>query len=133
MTVKNVYRKPHPHWLDQIVPSSLIKRHNPVYAYDLRRLDLPADIPRASIKWVMRAMLLPLMVWGIFVLMALIFRSYVPAVVDLVGHLIVLFVLMALVNTITLDIMATVSALKTIDHDRGQGRWALLRISGLRM
>ena len=136
MTTKHIYRKrqSQDHWLNSFLPTSqLSKRHNPVYTYDIRRLDLPEDLPRQSVRWIINATVLPFAVWGLFIFLALMFSGYVSAVIDLVGHLLTVFIGLSLLNTLSLDVMAMMSGLKSIDHERMQGRWSLLRISGLPM
>ncbi|MEQ8672601.1 MAG: hypothetical protein RLP44_17080 [Aggregatilineales bacterium] len=136
MTTKHIYRKRQlqDHWLNSFLPTSqLSKRHNPVFNYDVRRLELPEDLPRQSVRWIINATVLPFAVWGLFIFLALMFSGYVSAVIDLVGHLVIVFIALSLFNTLSLDFMATISALRSIDNERIQGRWALLRISGLRM
>ena len=136
MTTQQIYheRQSQDHWLNPFLPSSqLSKRHNPVYSYDVRRLNLPDDLPRQSVRWIINAILLPFAVWGLFICLALVFSGFVSDVIDLVGHLVMVFIVLSLLNTLSLDFMATISALRSIDYERMQGRWSLLRISGLKM
>lgn len=135
MTTKSDYRPSirETRWLDKLLPQTNFSHNNPVYRYDVRKLKLPDDLMESSISWIINAAVLVFAVWGIFLLLALVMSSYAPAVIDLVGRLMLLFIGLNLLNTLTLDIMAVRTTLKSIDDERAQGRWGLLRISGLRM
>ncbi len=120
-------------WLSAWLPGYEIKRRNPVYDYEHTRLNLPDDLRNESLKWIAQAALLPMVTWLLFIIPAIALRSSMPAVVDLVGQIVIFFILLGLANTLSLDLIAAVAGLDSIKQDVQKGRWGLLRLSPLGM